>query len=301
MEIFMNCEFCGKPVEDNESRCRYCGSVLVNQKTENQKTIEQTQYIKGSDVRRSARRRASEISESSESTSDNTGVYPRTDDGFENSKRIRDEVNSRHNAAPTKRQYYRYNPNEMPRKNNVRRRRSSKSDYPKPAHRKLKIGRTIGRLILLAVLGFVIGIAVYAVTINVTGWINDKKSDVLESLPSATAAADNYGNDENKAEKSESTPKPGSTSGTDRSESGSSDNRSDNDNTGNKNNTHQESKTESNSEKTQTSDEYDENEDKTTSAEADSSSDNNNNSADKNSDRSSETNAESGVSDELED
>lgn len=283
----MNCEFCGKPIADNESRCRYCGSVLVNQKT-----IEQTQYIKGSDIQRPARR------STSESTDDNTGVYPRTTEGFENSKRVRDEVNNRHNAAPVKRQYYRYNPNEMPKKNNVGRRRGSNSDYPKPARKKLKIGRTIGRFIFLAILGFVIGIAVYAVTINVSGWINDKKSDILESLPSATAAADNYGDTESTAEKSESTPTAAPTPIPDRSESSNSDNRSDN--TESKNNTQSESKTESNTDKTQANDEYNGNEDKTASTEADSDS-NNNNSADKDSNQSGETNTESGASSELED
>ncbi len=170
----MICKFCGKEVKDGERICKYCGTVLTSgaEQSKIEYTKEREAGLSGGD-KRIYRERTDTAADLGE-----TQVFtrPNVPGGFENSRRVQDEVNRRHHNTPPKRNYYRYNPSEEAKRLQSgklkKNGRAQKLPKVKPVRKNRHIGRTIAGLIFKAVLGFIIGFLLYVLAVKASGWIS---------------------------------------------------------------------------------------------------------------------------------
>ena len=166
----MRCSFCGKEVGEGERICKYCGTVLAGS-AERGAPREYTEE--------QAAERRSGYSDIEKSDFGETRVFrrPNVPSGFENSMRVHEELNRRHQQETTaKRQYYRYNPEEEARRAKKSKSRKApiyKQKKAKPVRKNRHIGRTIMGLVFKAALGFVIGFLLYILVINIGGWLSE--------------------------------------------------------------------------------------------------------------------------------
>lgn len=224
----MICQFCGKQVDDNAGICRYCGSKLVP----TSKAAEPVNTAAGSNdmtiampkVKKSASalkgfessRAVCETENKRQDSAASSGV------SYESLRQNYSSKAAPKRASNQKRQYYRYNPDakQTRRRTNNNSRIADRKAAPRyngyanqpPRARKHAVLRWIGKTLLLAVIGIIIGIIIYLATVNVTNWFKSmgdrggSSSSVTETAPeSKTNSVNNESSSKQKeAEKSES-------------------------------------------------------------------------------------------------
>lgn len=190
----MICQFCGKRIKDDEIQCPYCKGDLTQVSQRNKSVNEYSQnkykrdYQSGSRINNNINRNSEYNSRNEDMTNnDMTTVIPSINDN--NSYRpdnLDAEIPRNRNASSgTKREYYRYNPDskhKQTRSSNSRVNNRAENyinqDRTRTPRKKRGFAKGIIKFILLALLGIIIGISVYAITSRASSWFKNMKNPI---------------------------------------------------------------------------------------------------------------------------
>ena len=188
----MICQFCGKQVGDNDKICKYCGSSLVRPAVNNNYDVKHDNNVKNIEtsetetykpVQSAGRTNRRPVNTNLENNADMTVAIPKIDgrgSGFENSRAAEETGISgneyqggrnRRQSQPVKKQYYRYNPDQKTKKNTRRQDQQFYADnnYEGKRVKKPSAKRHPGKFIIkvagLAIIGFIIGLLIYIVSV----------------------------------------------------------------------------------------------------------------------------------------
>lgn len=211
----MICQFCGKQVGDNDKICKYCGSSLVRPAANNNYDVKHDNNVKNIEtsetetykpVQSAGRTNRRPVNTNLENNADMTVAIPKIDgrgSGFENSRAAEETGISgneyqggrnRRQSQPVKKQYYRYNPDQKTKKNTRRQDQQFYADnnYEGKRVKKPSAKRHPGKFIIkvagLAIIGFIIGLLIYIVSVNASNWFKTRSNsaDIPASAPAAT-------------------------------------------------------------------------------------------------------------------
>lgn len=213
----MICQFCGKQVGDNDKICKYCGSSLIHAAVNNNRNnkynnsnitnnkISETETYRP--VQNSGRQNRRPVNTNLENNADMTVAIPKIDSrgiGFDNSRAVAEEVVNHDNEhqgervrrppQPVKKQYYRYNPDQKTKKTARRQGQEfyAANNYDSKRVKKPSAKKHLGKFIVkvagFAIIGFVIGLLIYIVSVNASNWFKTKSNsaDIPVSVPAAT-------------------------------------------------------------------------------------------------------------------
>lgn len=212
----MICQFCGKQVGDNDKICKYCGSSLTHTALNDRHDLKHDNNAKNTEmsetetyraVQNSGRTNRRSANTNLENNADMTVAIPKIDSrgsGFENSRAVAEEAGNPSNAyqgdrgrrpsQPVKKQYYRYNPDQKTKKTARRQVQEfyAANNYDSKRVKKPSAKKHPGKFIIkvagLAIIGFVIGLLIYIVSVNASNWFKTKSNsaDIPVSAPAAT-------------------------------------------------------------------------------------------------------------------
>lgn len=203
----MICQFCGKRVKDNEIICPYCKGDLTrkidrnNTESHYNENKYEVDYQSDSMMNNSSTRAQGYYSRTDNTDSDMTTIMPNLDEGntYQTQKLMQDIPKSVRSGNAAKREYYRYNPESRRRqsqsstRNNHRQHTGTAENMNevriKTRKKRRGIIKWFIKFILLALLGIIIGMAGYAVSVSASNWFKSIKNPV-ESISDTFNSSD---------------------------------------------------------------------------------------------------------------